>query len=128
MRSPVSKAPRKIRLKPAEEPVVTITRPGDTSSAVGVAIMPRDPLAQRPHAERLGIAEAAAAQHFGRGVSTGAGAAAPGWPTSMCTIVPPRRLQLGGGAITSMARNGSTVARLECALNITCLSFVAPFR
>ena len=49
-----------MRLKPPEEPVVTITRAGEHVDAVRIAVVPGDPLAERPDAERLGIAEPAA--------------------------------------------------------------------
>ena len=56
---PASNKPRKARMKPAEEPVVTITRSGAIVDAIGLAVMPRDALAQRRDAERFGIADPA---------------------------------------------------------------------
>ena len=48
-------------MNPPEEPVVTTIRSGSTVAAVGVAIVPGDPRAQRRDAERCGIVDRARA-------------------------------------------------------------------
>ena len=75
-------------------------------------VVPRDARAQRPDAERLGIAERPdSAARAAASAVVGAGAA--GWPTSMWMTRPPAASIRAAAAITSITMNGGTSLRAE---------------
>ena len=59
-------------MNPADEPVVTTTRSGSTVTPCGLGVVPRDALAQRRDAERLGVADVAEVERRLRGPRRGA--------------------------------------------------------
>ena len=86
---------------------------GIEREAVGVRIVAGDARAQRRHAERLGIADAAVGERARAACRATAGAGAAGWPTSMWTMCAPVASSRAAAAITSMTMNGGTSLRRE---------------
>ncbi len=87
---------------------------GRDADLVGVAVVPRDALAQRGHAQRLRVADPAMLQGAAaRPRSPDRAPGAPGWPTSMCSTLAPAASRRLAAASTSMAWNGCTSLRLE---------------
>ena len=101
-------------MKPAEEPVVTTTRAGSSSSR-RFRVMPRDPRAQRRDTERLGVADAADRQRGAAAAIAVAGAGAAGCPTSIWMTSPPAASMRAAAAITSITMKGGTSLRAEAA-------------